>query len=401
MLICIAGKNSIAVNALRFLIEKEIPIHNLCVCINATDDGLHGWQPSLKKYAEDFKIPIKTLQELYKIKDLIFLSMEFDKLIKPNKFKSKKLYNIHFSKLPSYKGMYTSVWPILNGETEMGVTLHIIDHGIDTGNIIDQIVFPLSFGENSYDLYCKFLNYAFIIFKQNWNNLKTTDLKGELQAIINSSYYSKDTLDYRNISINLNATAYHLQNQIRAFNFRPYQLPKVKGYTISHVKITNERSSKKPGTLLNSNNISMTFATIDYNIILFKDNLDEIICSAKNDNIVFIKEASKLGYQLDEKNEKGWTPLMVASYNESYKVFNYLLNCNCNVNAINNNGTSVLMYALTSASKTSNLHFINSLLKAGACIKHTDYKGINVIEYAKLYGNKLVISTLDGFYENK
>lgn len=401
MLICIAGKNSIAVNALKFLIEKEIPIHKLCVCITSADNGIHGWQPSLKKYAKDFGITIKTLQELYEITDLIFLSMQFDKIIKPNKFKTKNLYNIHFSSLPAYKGMYPSVWPILNGETEIGVTLHVIDHGIDTGNIIDQIVFPLSLEANSYDLYCKFLNYAFIIFKKNWNNLKAGFLGGFPQPFLNSSYYSKNTIDLNNISTNLNSTAFHVQNQIRAFNFRPHQLPIIEGNNVSHVKVTNERSSKKPGLLISSDNFSMTFSTIDYNIVLFKDKLYEIMQAAKNDDISYIKEVSKYAYNLDEKNNKGWTPLIVASYNESYNVFDYLLNCNCNVNAVNNNGTSVLMYALTTASKTNNMHFINTLLKAGANIEHTDYNGVTVLEYAKQYGNKLVISTLDGFDENK
>ena len=39
--------------------------------------------------------------------------------------------------------MYTSCLPILFNEKESGVTLHKIDRGIDTGDIIDQITFPI------------------------------------------------------------------------------------------------------------------------------------------------------------------------------------------------------------------------------------------------------------------
>lgn len=70
--------------------------------------------------------------------DLIFISLEFDKIVNPDLFKDARLYNIHFSLLPSYKGMYTSAIPILNGEEMVGVTFHEIDKGIDTGNIIAQ-----------------------------------------------------------------------------------------------------------------------------------------------------------------------------------------------------------------------------------------------------------------------
>ena len=34
--------------------------------------------------------------------------------------------------------MYTSVWPILNGDKYAGTTLHVLDKSIDGGNIISQ-----------------------------------------------------------------------------------------------------------------------------------------------------------------------------------------------------------------------------------------------------------------------
>lgn len=57
-----------------------------------------------------------TLEQAYEIENLIFISCEFDQLIKPEKFNSPFLYNIHFSLLPAYKGMYTSALPLYNGE---------------------------------------------------------------------------------------------------------------------------------------------------------------------------------------------------------------------------------------------------------------------------------------------
>ena len=39
--------------------------------------------------------------------------------------------------------MYTSYWPIKNGEKKSGVTLHKIDSGIDTGDIISQLSFDI------------------------------------------------------------------------------------------------------------------------------------------------------------------------------------------------------------------------------------------------------------------
>ena len=48
-----------------------------------------------------------------------------------------KVVNIHQGLSPYYRGSGTNFWPFVNGELEcVGVTVHYIDHGIDTGGII-------------------------------------------------------------------------------------------------------------------------------------------------------------------------------------------------------------------------------------------------------------------------
>lgn len=81
---------------------------------------------------------IISLEEAYSIENLLLLSVEFDRIVQISKFLSDKIFNIHFSLLSKYKGMYSSVLPILHGERKTGVTLHRIRHGIDTGEIIAQ-----------------------------------------------------------------------------------------------------------------------------------------------------------------------------------------------------------------------------------------------------------------------
>jgi methionyl-tRNA formyltransferase len=46
--------------------------------------------------------------------------------------------NLHSGRLPTYRGVMASFWGMLNGENQLGTTLHYIhDIGIDTGSIID------------------------------------------------------------------------------------------------------------------------------------------------------------------------------------------------------------------------------------------------------------------------
>ena len=62
--------------------------------------------------------------------------------------------------------MYTSALPIINNELETGVTLHKIDSGIDTGDIIDQIKFKIENNFTARDLYFKYLFYSKELLKK-------------------------------------------------------------------------------------------------------------------------------------------------------------------------------------------------------------------------------------------
>lgn len=46
--------------------------------------------------------------------------------------------NLHTSLLPSYRGLLPTFWVLLNDEEYTGVTVHLIDEGIDTGEVICQ-----------------------------------------------------------------------------------------------------------------------------------------------------------------------------------------------------------------------------------------------------------------------
>lgn len=55
------------------------------------------------------------------------------------------IINCHMGILPRYKGMDLPEWCILENETdELGITLHFMDTGIDTGNILRKIKVPLA-----------------------------------------------------------------------------------------------------------------------------------------------------------------------------------------------------------------------------------------------------------------
>lgn len=272
MVICIAGKNDIAANALEYAVEELGP-QGIIALPNQNDPGIHIWNKSLRQTAMEKHVRIiNSIEDIYNIKDLVFISLEYDKIIAVKKFQSSRLFNIHFSLLPRYKGVYTSALHILNYEKRAGVTLHLMDEGIDTGDIIDQIPFSLNRSINCRELYFLFNKYGFLLFKRNFKKLifHETTYVTKPQPTLHSSYYSKSSIDYKNLKIDLQKTAFEINAQIRAFYFPEYQIPEIHNYPIRASKILSERSFQKPGTLLEDRSSYIVISTIDYDLKLIK-----------------------------------------------------------------------------------------------------------------------------------
>ena len=376
-MLVLAGKNNIAVNALEFVIENYD--QEVAVVCNQTDNGKHGWQRSLRKTASDKGIAEISLEEAYK-KAKVFISLEFDKIVRPEKFKTSNVYNVHFSLLPKYKGMYTSIWPIINNENVSGVTLHKIDKGIDTGNIIKQCEFNISTFDRSQDLYRKYIKTSIEIFKKEFFSIMEGGLNSHQQQSNNSTYYSKSSLNFSNLNVDLNQTAFSIKRQVYAYSFRIYQLPKVLGRSIVEVDILDSRSCQLPGKLIKQEEDFFELSTIDYDVRLYFDKIDKI---DKFSNCT-IDEAERLLKNIcgvNDRNQYGWSPLIIAAFNGNYDVVKFLLKNGADINDTNYNGTSVLMYAKEHCLKVKDLALFNFLIQSGADVNHRDFNGKNLKDY--------------------
>lgn len=379
-MIILAGKNNIAVHALNVLVEK-VGVDNLRVIVNRTDDGVDSWQLSLKKRTLELGVQCIELEEAEFLAD-VFISLEFDRIVKPGNFKnSGALYNIHFSELPRYKGMYTSIWPILNGEKHSAVTLHRIDAGIDTGEVIDQVSFEITEADSSKDLYLKYISSAIIVFDNNILGLIEGVVDSTPQAVEGSTYYSKATLSFSSLELDLKQTAWQVGRQIRAYSFRNYQLPKLNGTHYCNFLVLKTTSAFKPGYVLADSEEYTDFSTIDYDVRLYKDHIDKVFALAGSDNWIDLKNYENNIVNIDDRNQKSWTLLMVAAYSGNLALAEYLLVKGAAVNAQNYKGTTVLMYAKDFALKNNDCALFDMLISRGADIGIADHTGKTLRNY--------------------
>ncbi|MFS8082946.1 MAG: formyltransferase family protein [Ginsengibacter sp.] len=393
MTICIAGKNQIAIEAVSYLLAKY-PQYNYVACINQTDDGVNSWQPSFRSFCIANQISILDLKDLYSLGELLFISLEYDRLIIPENFLDARLYNIHFSKLPAYKGMYTSVFPLLNGEIESGVTLHLINRGIDTGPVIDQLTFPLSINTNAAQLYDLYLQYSSILFKRNIESLIAGDIYLIPQTAGGSTYFSKSSLNFSKIEIDLNKTAYEIHNQVRAYSFRQYQLPLILSKMVYKSQMSEEVSEGKPGTHISSDNEKIRLNTIDYIIDLYIDREEDIVTSSIQGDIATFEEIKKTGYPVKIRTKEGWDALIVACYHNQHFFAAHLIKSGWDINTSNYKGTTAIMYAMTAAVEGKGFESFQMLIKK-ADLKLNDFEGHNIFYYADKYNITEILQLLN------
>lgn len=132
----------------KMLIDDSIEIKFIVPRSDSSDN-------TLAEYAKKFDIPyhkgIKInsddffiLAQSYNCD--LFVSMSFNQIFRKQIINLPKLktINCHAGKLPFYRGRNILNWAIINDEKEFGITVHYIDEGIDTGDIILQRTFPIT-----------------------------------------------------------------------------------------------------------------------------------------------------------------------------------------------------------------------------------------------------------------
>ena len=128
--------------------DPNIKILFICVRYDTKDI-------TLKKYAKQHSIDYlkheninsdEFITTLQKYNCDLFVSMSFNQIFKTKiiNLAKYKAINCHAGKLPFYRGRNILNWVLINDEKEFGITVHYIDDGIDTGDIILQKSYQIS-----------------------------------------------------------------------------------------------------------------------------------------------------------------------------------------------------------------------------------------------------------------
>ncbi len=214
----------------------------------------------LVNVSEDFQQD--GLRSASKIEDMIGEFSEFDlglsvgfmKILPRNVFESPKLgiINLHCGKLPEYRGRAPISRAIMEGRDKIVITVHKIDEGVDSGDIITEEALKLSDSDDVNSIYNRCCDES-----------AAAAIKGMKKLLSSKSVFKKQepdlparqTISDKERHIDWNTPVREIFNKIRAVTF-PYPGAKAnikrKEYLILHSKLVSENgtSQSKPGEIV-------------------------------------------------------------------------------------------------------------------------------------------------------
>jgi methionyl-tRNA formyltransferase len=184
--------------------------------------------------------------------------------------------NLHPSLLPNYRGMAPQHWPILNGDKETGVTVHFIDEGVDTGDIIIQQKLVIEDSWYVFDLQNKMKPIYSTIIKDAVDIICEGKKKYFIQNNLDGSYYGR--LRISDCQISLDISVRDAYNKVRAVSF-PYFGARFDDLIIWKAELIDFESSEY--NCIFEKKIGYFELNADEKYIKFKDGLLKIIKSEK------------------------------------------------------------------------------------------------------------------------
>lgn len=145
-------------------------------------------------------------------------------------------FNLHASLLPQYRGAAPINWAVMNGDTETGATTFMLQHEIDTGNIILQQRIPIAPNENVGSVHDKLMTMGAglvtqtvdaIIEAENTGVALPTIPQDNAQDLRPAPKIFKDTC-----AIDFSRTAEQIRNHVRGLS--PYPAAWISDMPVNH-----------------------------------------------------------------------------------------------------------------------------------------------------------------------
>ena len=184
---------------------------------------------------------------------------------------AKGAINFHDGPLPRYAGLNTPNWALINGEPTHGITWHMIEGGVDEGDIIAQRLFDITDGETAFSLNSKCYAAAMDSFAEVITEVETGTPKRQSQDLSQRSYFARADRPAAGGRLDFTRTTDEVCRLVRGLDFGGYWNPlcaaklDINGQTVLVGSATEAAPGPDgaSGTVLGLTNDTVTIVTSD------------------------------------------------------------------------------------------------------------------------------------------
>ncbi len=134
---------------------------------------------------------------------------------------TKGTINFHDGPLPKYAGLNAPSWALLNGENRHGISWHVVEKGIDEGDLVAQRAFDLLEGDTSVVVNTRCYELAIESFGELVGKLESGNLERVKQDLTERTYYGRWDRPPAMSTIDWRKPAKDIARLVRALDFGP------------------------------------------------------------------------------------------------------------------------------------------------------------------------------------
>ena len=187
----------------------------------------------------------------------------------------KGAVNFHDGPLPRYAGLNTPAWAILNGETTHGISWHLIEGGVDEGDLLAQKLVDIDADETAFSLNSKCYAAGMESFATVLAQLEAGTPQRTPQDLSKRSYFARDQRPDGLGLLDFTQPAQSLSALVRGLDFGGYWNPlgvakvsTLKGFLSVGELAIGEARDTPAGTVLGCDSDGVTVAAAGHAVVL-------------------------------------------------------------------------------------------------------------------------------------
>ena len=203
------GSKPIGYFCLEHLLQHQVVYDIELVGILTNNTNRMG-QADLTALAAQYQVPVlNSLQELEGMTCDYLISVQYHQILKKRHLAiaKRQAINLHMAPLPEYRGCNQFTFALIDGKAEFGTTLHVMDEGIDSGDILAERRFAIPVDCFVDELYQLTLDASKALFADKIGTIFSGEAVPVPQASLldqrtTSTHYRKEIAQAKKIDLN-------------------------------------------------------------------------------------------------------------------------------------------------------------------------------------------------------